>query len=79
MANRLATSSPDRAHALLVRNATGDLTVSVRAPVNRPTGAGDLCRRYASGGGRTGAAGINNLPRSATDDFLEAFSRHFAS
>ena len=77
MANRLATASPERAHALLAPNASGTLTVSVRAPKNRPEGADELCRRFPSGGGRKSAAGINRLPAGEMDSFLSEFSRHF--
>lgn len=74
MANRLAAAAPDRAHALLAPNASGNLTVSVRAPKNRPTGAEELCRRFATGGGRKAAAGINRLPQDQAAAFLRDFS-----
>lgn len=77
-ANRLAVNAPDRAHALLVPNGAGNVTVSVRAPKNRPTGADDLCRCFASGGGRKGAAGVNQLPMDEIGLFLHKFSLHFA-
>jgi hypothetical protein len=73
MANRLAVASPDRAHALLAPNVSGNLTVSVRAPKNRPAGADELCRRFATGGGRKAAAGINRLPPSDVVAFLTQF------
>lgn len=74
MANRLAVATPHRAHALLAPNATGDLTVSVRAPKDRPVGADELCRRFATGGGRKAAAGINRLPVGDVSGFLDAFA-----
>jgi len=74
MANRLAVAAPDRAHALLAPNATGNLTVSVRAPKNRPDGADELCRRFPTGGGRKAAAGINHLAAGDADAFLREFS-----
>jgi single-stranded DNA-specific DHH superfamily exonuclease len=75
-ANRLAASHPERAHAVLIRlGAT--YRVSVRAPVERPLGAGELCGLFASGGGRSGAAGINTLPVTAFPDFLHAFETAF--
>lgn len=79
LANRLAAGSPERAHALLVPNAGGTLTVSVRAPKVRPEGADELCRRFPTGGGRKAAAGINNLPVGEAERFLAAFSSHFAA
>lgn len=77
-ANELAQAHPQRAHALLIPNSGGGYTVSVRAPVARPTGADVLCRGFATGGGRTGAAGINQLPKSDFDRFVAAFTKAFA-
>ncbi len=70
--NRLAHDAPQRAHAVLVAK-TGGYTVSVRAPVTRPAGADELCSRFATGGGRKGAAGINLLPESGVAAFADAF------
>ena len=70
--NRLAQAHPRRAHAVLVAKA-GGYTVSVRAPLSAPQGADDLCSRFASGGGRKGAAGINLLPPSLFAAFVAAF------
>lgn len=70
--NRLAQAHPQRAHAVLVAK-SGGYTVSVRAPLNTPQGADDLCLRFASGGGRKGAAGINLLPPSQFAAFVTAF------
>ncbi len=71
-ANELALAHPQRAHALLVRM-RDRYSVSVRAPVSRPQGADVLCRQFLTGGGRSGAAGINQLPREELDRFLAAF------
>lgn len=79
LANRLATESPQRAHALLAPNASGTLTVSVRAPKALPDGADELCRRFATGGGRKAAAGINRLPTDAMGHFLETFEGFFST
>lgn len=76
-ANQLAQANPQRAHALLSRNSGGGYTVSVRAPVARPAGADVLCRGFATGGGRTGAAGINNLPEADFERFVKAFGAAF--
>lgn len=78
LANRLAMSAPDRAHALAVPNATGDLTVSVRAPKSRPAGADTLCLKFPSGGGRKAAAGINKLPETDLAHFFREFSNAFS-
>ena len=76
-ANRVALASPDRAHAILVPNSSGTLTVSVRAPKSRPTGADVFCRGFPSGGGRMAAAGVNHLPCSMVEVFLMRFSKFF--
>jgi len=74
--NRLAQAHPERAHAVLV--ARGDeYLASVRAPVNRPGGADVLCRRFPTGGGRAGAAGINRLPAAEVEHFLAALQQQF--
>lgn len=77
LSNRLAVANPACAHALLVPNKSGNLTVSVRAPQVRPTGADEFCRRYPTGGGRKGAAGINHLPAGEMDTFFADFSDFF--
>jgi hypothetical protein len=76
-ANQLAQANPQRAHALLSPNSGGGYTVSVRAPVARPSGADVLCRGFATGGGRTGAAGINRLPEADFERFVQAFGAAF--
>ena len=70
--NRLAQDHASRAHAVLVSKA-GGYTVSVRAPLNNPKGADELCARFDTGGGRKGAAGINLLPQARLTDFVDAF------
>jgi hypothetical protein len=72
LANRLAHGAPERAHALLKPTDGSAYHVSVRAPLVSPYGAADLVRRFA-GGGRAGAAGIEALPASRLDAFIEAF------
>ena len=70
--NQLAQQHARRAHAVLVTKA-GGYTVSVRAPLSDPKGADELCARFATGGGRKGAAGINLLPQSELAAFVDAF------
>jgi hypothetical protein len=78
-ANRLASESKGRAHAIFTTNRHGDYTVSVRAPVSNPQSADTLCLKFASGGGRKGAAGINRLPAAELDQFLASFRAQFGS
>ena len=77
-ANEQARSHPGRAHAVLVTVNEGYL-VSVRAPLMRPAGADALCRRFATGGGRARAAGINHLPDVDLGRFCTMFREHFAA
>jgi hypothetical protein len=76
-ANELAQQAPEQAHAILTRLSGGRYLVSVRAPLSRPDGADALCRRFATGGGRKAAAGINVLPDEDFSRFLDAFREAF--
>jgi len=76
-ANSLAQQFPARAHAMLTLQDDGAYLVSVRAPLENKTGADELCRSFATGGGRKAAAGINKLPADKKGDFLEAFLNAF--
>jgi len=78
-ANELAQQHPDRAHALLSELDDGSYLVSVRAPLNNRTGADELCRQFATGGGRKAAAGINALPASELERFAVAMTAQFAN
>lgn len=75
--NDLANLNPSRAHAVLTQKAEGGFLISVRAPLQRKTGADELCRQFPTGGGRQAAAGINHLPQDQLDSFLAAFRRQF--
>ncbi len=75
--NQLARQRPELSHALIVENSDSSLRISVRAPLDNRSGADTLCRRFPSGGGRAAAAGINNLPASMYDDFIDGFSETF--
>lgn len=76
--NALSNRTPDLAHAVVTDNGHGALAISVRAPQSNRQGADTLCRQFASGGGRKGAAGINELPEAELDRFIATFSSHFA-
>jgi hypothetical protein len=77
LANRLARMAPARAHAMLSPNSTGGMQVSIRAPLERPSGAAALCLEYETGGGREAAAGINHLPMETVGAFTERFIQYF--
>ena len=77
LANRLAQCEPERSFAVLTECASGAYCVSVRSgdPCARP--ANVLCERFASGGGRRAAAGVNRLPADELDAFFAAFRSYF--
>lgn len=76
IANELARRDAGRASAVIVPQ-QGHYGVSIRAPATHPAGADALARRFASGGGRPGAAGINRLPADELPRFLADFQESF--
>lgn len=78
LANRLAHEHPARAHAVLTPASGNKYTVSIRAPLDRPTGADSLCREFPGGGGRAAAGGINGLNAAGVPLLLERLATHFA-
>jgi hypothetical protein len=78
LANELATRFPQRAHAVLCQRPDGSYVASVRAPVARPRGADRMCLKFPGGGGRAGAAGIDELPADRLAEFAAAFGEAFA-
>ena len=76
-ANRRATEQAGIAHALITSNRDGSWRVSVRAPLNDCRGADILCRKYPTGGGRAGAAGVTRLPAELLDGFLAEFQQTY--
>ncbi len=79
LANELAASSPELAHAVLCERASNGYIASVRAPLARPVGADRLCRRFPGGGGRAGAGGIDELAPDCLQHFVDAFSQAFGA
>lgn len=75
--NRLASTEPERAHAILTQLPAGGYQVSVRAPQVNKTGADELCRAFPTGGGRKGAAGINQLAEKDVDSFIQRFRQQY--
>ena len=76
-ANRLAEAHPQRAHAVLTRQASGNFTVSIRAPITRPRGADIVAIAFGGGGGRAGAAGINQLKPADLSRLTEKMAEIF--
>jgi len=78
-ANDLANKYPDRAHAVITKKIDGSYVVSVRAPLNRKTGADELVSQFPTGGGRKASAGINSLSVEILEQFFAAFDTQFKS
>ena len=74
-ANHLAACDPKRSHAVLAPSGAGEYSVSVRSPRNASPPAVELCHRFAHGGGRRDAAGIDHLEAARLDSFLDQFAR----
>jgi len=75
--NELANRNPDKAHAVLTLNADGSYMVSVRAPLSNRTGADEVCVQFATGGGRKAAAGINKLPETKINEFVDVLTQRY--
>jgi len=75
--NDLANQHPSRAHAVLTVKPNGNYLVSIRAPLENKIGADEFCRRFATGGGRAAAAGINELPKEQLADFINQFQQFY--
>ncbi len=78
LANGLTQREPGCSFAVLTECAGGAYGVSVRSgdPQGRP--ANVLCERFANGGGRRAAAGVNRLPANELEAFLAAFGNYFS-
>ena len=77
--NDLATENPERAHAVLTLKGNGNYLISVRAPMIKKSGAAELCMQFPTGGGRAGAAGINDLPADTLQRFIDAFEQAYSA
>lgn len=75
--NELANQSPNKAHAVLTKNLDNSYTVSVRAPLNNKQGADEVCIQFPTGGGRTAAAGINELPEEKIETFISTLDNYY--
>jgi hypothetical protein len=76
--NYLANQSPDKAHAIFTYNSDSSYTVSVRAPLHNKQGADVLCAQFPTGGGRTAAAGINQLAQKDVASFIRSMSKYYS-
>lgn len=77
MGNELANANPDKACAVLTELPGGGYLVSIRAPLNNRTGADKVARTFPTGGGREAAAGINALPVSQLEEFIQLMASYW--
>jgi len=80
--NDLANKYVNKAHVILTLNThetylDKTYTVSLRAPLNNKQGAGDICSKFPTGGGRAAAAGINRLPEKMLGDLYRCVSEYY--
>jgi hypothetical protein len=79
LANELSRSHQGNAIAVVSPKSDGGYLVSVRVPNGSQVAADEFCRRFATGGGRRTAAGINHLPDSELDPFSTEFEQAYGS
>ncbi|WP_411991699.1 DHH family phosphoesterase [Agarivorans sp. DSG3-1] len=70
LGNELANSDPSRAHLILTKRNSDTSVVSLRSPISKKYGAGDICAKYDTGGGRESSAGINNFPLASLNSLV---------
>lgn len=76
--NNLAQTNPSTAHAILTDNVKDQsYLVSIRAPLSKREGADILALQFETGGGRSAAAGINRLPYTDLEAFIQVFRKSF--
>ena len=78
LANDLMHALSGSAIAILLPRSSGGYTVSVRVPKASTMGADEFCRVFPTGGGRRGAAGVNELPQASLGRFVDRFEASFA-
>ena len=71
--NEQTTNNPDKAFAILTLVDGRNYRISIRSPKTNPYGASKLALQFPTGGGREKAAGVNELPISELNQFIEKF------
>lgn len=71
--NQQTTDNPSKAFAILTLIDEENYRVSIRSPKTNPYGASKLALQFPTGGGREKAAGVNELPKSELNNFIEKF------
>lgn len=77
LANQLTQEQHGKSFAVLTAKSDGSYVVSIRSGDADNCPASQFCSTFATGGGRRGAGGINNLPASDVDSFIQAFIAYF--
>lgn len=76
--NDLVHSEPEKAHAIFTHlDGEEAYRISIRAPLQNLQNADTLAKRFPTGGGRAGAAGVNSLPKDQLPQFFSAFEEIF--
>lgn len=76
LANQLVARNNGRSVAVLTPRSDGDFLVNLRIGSSSASRADIFCSRYPAGGGRHGAGGIDRLPDSDLDRFINDFLAH---
>ncbi|MDH5880636.1 acetyltransferase [Vibrio cyclitrophicus ZF205] len=78
--NEIVNQDPSRAQAVLTKNQDDkSYTVSLRAPLSKRTGADEICASFDTGGGRKAAAGINQLPETDKQRFINTLTSYYSN
>ncbi len=77
LGNQLANQNKTMAHLVITQLDSSNAVVSLRAPQNNKQGAAELCGRFATGGGRAAAAGINLLPLSQLNELISIVESYY--
>tara|TARA_R110002020_G_scaffold452950_1_gene667567 strand:- start:2064 stop:3041 length:978 start_codon:yes stop_codon:yes gene_type:complete len=75
--NQLAAKHSDKPVVIVTDNASGSYSISLRAPKVNPYGASNICSQFNTGGGREGAAGVNELPKAELGHFIEVVRTYY--
>lgn len=75
--NQLAANNPDKPVVIVTENPNGSYSISLRAPKVNPYGASTICSQFKTGGGREGAAGVNELPKTDLGGFVEVVRKYY--
>ena len=78
LAHIIAEEEPDIPHIIATELENNALLISLRAPANEPTGAGEVCAKFG-GGGRAAAGGVDALPINNITDFIKDVQMRWTS